>query len=101
MNYSVSKLREAAAKGHGSWLWAAVEAIKQLAEMKDEITSDDVWMMLDGTISTEARSMGAAFKTAMYRGYVRSTDRVRPSARPQCRQRPVRIWLSTVRGEKR
>lgn len=80
------------------WIDHALHAIWCLAVSRDEITTDDVWDEIGHALTThEPRALGAVMKKAAGLGYVRATDRYRPSARAACHARPVRIWASLIR----
>lgn len=79
-----------AANAPPGWIEDGLLAIRRLALTRSEITSDDVWPLVEAV--PEPRLMGALFKEACSRGYIRRTDRVRKSTRPECHCRPIAIW---------
>lgn len=80
------------------WYDHALDAVWALAILLDEITTDDVWDAIGHAASThEPRALGAVMQSAARAGYVKATDRYRPSARAACHARPVRIWASLIR----
>jgi hypothetical protein len=80
------------------WVAHALHAVWCLATTTDEITTDDVWDALGSTTGThEPRALGSVMKRAAALGYVKPTDRYRPSARAACHARPVKVWASLIR----
>ena len=73
-----------------AWLANALTAVRQLADSGHEFTSDDVWRLVP-TLD-EPRALGAVMTVAARRGFIFSTGQYRPSARPICHGRPVKIW---------
>lgn len=83
-------IAQVAANAPAGWLEDGMLAIRSLALTRAEITSDDIWPLVEAV--PEPRLMGALFREAMNRGYIRRTDRVRKSIRPECHCRPIAIW---------
>lgn len=85
------------ANAHDLWLAAAREALDELCATRESFTSDDLWAALDGRdVSThEPRAMGAVLRQAARDGLVAGTRQYRPSVRPACHARPVRVWVVT------
>lgn len=80
------------------WVEHTLHVIWCLAVAHDEITTDDIWGTIGEVAAThEPRALGAVMKKAAAKGWVSPTDRYRPSARPACHARPVRIWQSHIR----
>lgn len=82
------------------WMTLALATIRDLAMIHDTFTTDEVWDALhphdDST--HEPRAMGAAMRRAAKTGWVKATANYRPSARPSCHARPVRVWESRIKG---
>ena len=78
------------------WQARALLVIKDLASLLDDFTTDDVWRFL-GRGSEEGRAMGAAMRTAAFRGWVERTDETRKSERVSCHRRDLRVWRSLLR----
>lgn len=59
-----------------------------------EFTTDDVWTQLGDRAQavTEPRAMGVAMRAAAKAGLIVATPNYRPSHRPACHARPVRVW---------
>jgi len=76
------------------WKAAALDAVRHLARMLPEFTTDDVWVRLRGNAPAEPRALGAVMQHARALGLIEPTDRIRTSARPECHARPVRVWRS-------
>lgn len=87
-----------ASNADAEWVDHALHVIWCLAVQMDEVTTDDVWDHIGHDYTThEPRALGAVMKKAAGLGYVQATDRYRPSARPACHARPVRVWASLIR----
>lgn len=71
----------------------AIRACARLAN-GGTFSTDDVWAFLgDGAESIgEPRAMGAAMRMAAEEGLIEATNEFRPSDRPACHRRPVRLW---------
>lgn len=77
------------------WTVAARRAVAHVAASGRPFTTDDVWAELgaDAGVSThERRALGAVMRWAVKRGICEPTDDYRPSTRPECHKRPVRVW---------
>lgn len=105
--YSPRQLRDRAVEQvdhHADQRWkrAALEATRRLATLLDEITTDEIWGVLDGLdVEThEPRAMGAVIQTASRRGWISKTGRVRQSERPECHARDIAIWKSNIRKDR-
>lgn len=80
------------------WRGETLHLIRCLAVTQDYMTTDDVWETLGDAQSThERRALGAVMQQAARNGWIKPTDRTRPSARPACHARPVRVWQSLIR----
>ncbi len=73
-----------------AWLASALIVVRTLANSGREFTSDDVWLRVP-TLD-EPRALGAVMTVAARRGFIFSTGQYRPSVRPICHGRPVKIW---------
>jgi len=90
----------ASAEADRAWMREAMAAVRHLATVHDEFTTDNVWACLPNDVSThEPRAMGAVMRAAMKEGVIAPLDRYEMSARPACHCRPVRVWKS-LRREK-
>jgi len=77
----------------------AMEAIQKLAKARPQLTSDDVWAVLEkqGVPSPhEPRVMGALFRTAASYGWIKDTETFRKSARKASHRRHIQIWDSKL-----
>lgn len=82
------------------WKEAAAQAIRRLALRLDTFTTDEVWEALAEypQATHEPRALGALMQDAAKLGLIKASANYRPSARPACHSRPVRVWVSLVRG---
>jgi hypothetical protein len=79
------------------WREKAAEAVVAVAAQFAEFTTDEVWAALgEAAGAGDPRAMGAVMEAAAARGAITKTTRHRPSTRPECHRRPVRIWRSLV-----
>lgn len=79
-----------------AWQDAAIREVETLARSRDEFTTDDVWEVLNMP-PREGRQIGALMAACRARGFIEKTDATRPSDRPNCNRRPVRVWRSLIR----
>ena len=94
----VAAIAAASAKADRAWLRAAMAAVRHLATVLDEFTTDHVWACLPNDVRThEPRAMGAVMRDAMKEGVIAPLDRYEMSTRPACHCRPVRVWKSLRR----
>lgn len=82
--------------GSDEWQQEAVAALRQLATRLPELTTDDLWRVLERPDDLEPRAMGAAMRSAVRAGIVERTDRTRKSERVACHRRDVRVWRSLI-----
>lgn len=75
------------------WKRRALDAVRVLAESGQNFTSDDVWARVGSP--REPRALGAVMRDAQRRELCVPTPDYRPSARPECHARPVRVWRGT------
>jgi hypothetical protein len=84
-----------------AWKADALEAIRLTAERLPEFISDDVWetpirhRTEHLAPAREDRALGPVMLAAARRGWIRKTDRVRPSVRSHLSGKPV--WTSLIR----
>ncbi len=89
---------EAAARE--DWKEVALMVVEVVARDRELFTTDHVWAVMPGDVSTpEPRAMGAIMRRAAREGYVTATDRHVLSNRPLCHRRPVRVWRSLIYRE--
>lgn len=77
------------------WVVSARKAVAHVAASGKPFTTDEVWDALgaEWDVSThERRALGAVMRWAVRRGICEPTDDYRPSSRPECHKRPVRVW---------
>ncbi len=79
---------------------AAVKAVVKLAKTKRSFTTDDIWAALpaSATAGVEPRALGAIMTSAQDQGAIKATGRYKPSKRPECHRRPVRVWKSLLKA---
>lgn len=89
-------LQRAEAHADPDWKDKAREIILELARIRVEFTTDEVWGELDaaGLETREPRALGALMREAAANHFIAPTDRYRPSRRVACHGRPIRIWRS-------
>lgn len=81
------------------WKQACRNAIMEIASIKAEFSTDDIWeFMYQNNIEQphENRAMGAVIREAHKLGIIKPTDRYVNSLRPECHRRPIKIWLSLI-----
>jgi hypothetical protein len=81
----------------------SLQAIIVLSETEDEFTTDDVWEYFGENnvgLTHDGRALGGAMKRAEGLGLIAPTDRFVSSERAACHRRPVRVWVSLVKGSK-
>ncbi len=83
-------------RGSGEWQVDAIAAIRQVAAVQPELTTDDVWRALGRDPDVEGRAMGAAMRTGAKLGLIKRTDRTTKSARVACHRRDLRVWVSRI-----
>lgn len=76
------------------WVRAAREALKHVAATKAVFTADDVWheLVRVDVYTHDPRALGAVMRWGVGAGVCEPTDDYRPSLRPECHKRPVRVW---------
>lgn len=89
---AIDRVRENA---DDDWKSEAFCAVFEIAGVKSEFTTDDVWVALGGRCGThDPRAMGAVMTDAASAGICVKSSRVTPSKRKQCHKRPISIWIS-------
>jgi hypothetical protein len=78
-----------------AWKTSALDALRQMAESRPDLTVDDLWETLD-TQPREPRQMTSLILTARSEGWIERTNRHRPSVRAVRHGRPVRVWRSLI-----
>lgn len=76
------------------WKAAAIRVVKGLAARGYTFTTDDVWDALDGldVATHEPRALGAIMRSLSKQKVIIHTGGYTESQRPECHQRPVKIW---------
>lgn len=77
-----------------AWLGAALQAIRRTAERRADFISDDVWADAGLKPTHENRALGPVFQSAARNGWIKKTDRIRPSVRSHMSGKPV--WQSLI-----
>lgn len=80
------------------WKAEARRTIEQLARERSEFTSDAVWE-LGLSKPREARALGAIMRWAQNERLIEATERVDPTAQPNCHARPIRVWRSLLHSD--
>ncbi|MCA9711962.1 MAG: hypothetical protein KDK70_39365 [Myxococcales bacterium] len=82
------------------WQGRAFEALKIAAGIHVELTTDDVWHVLERwqePAPSEPKSMAAVVLRGVREGPIVAADRApRASCRPECKARPLRVWKSLI-----
>lgn len=82
------------------WLSAAVDAVRAVALTQTELTTDDVWGLLDGTPAPhEPRAIANVMLYARREGWIVATDRTARCRRPSRNATTVRVWRSLIGPE--
>lgn len=84
----------------GAWKETALAAVFLCARWLPELTTDDVWALLDDSDESthERRALGGTMRQAARAGWIEATDRTRKSKRPVCHRNPKAVWRSLVFG---
>lgn len=80
--------------GSVEWQDEALLAVEQLARRKPELTTDDLWSVLEPP--AEPRAAGAVMRRAVREQLIERTERTRKSLRVACHRRDLRVWRSLV-----
>ena len=81
------------------WKAEATLAIKEVATVKREFTTDDVWQQLKMHVDAathEPRAMGAMMVSAKKAGICTPLMKFEGSSRISCHNRPIRVWRSCL-----
>lgn len=80
-------------RGNADFVELAVVAIRRVAARNYRFTTDAVWAELQGVDAPrEARALGAAMRIVQAEGLIIPTSEYKPSLRPACHRRPLRVW---------
>lgn len=80
------------------WMQIALEAIRDIAAVRDEFTADDVWQAgLEPP--RESRALGAAFTRLQRDGVIEATAKFKTTARASRHAAPIRIWRSLIKSK--
>ena len=87
-----------ASHADGEWKTVALDAVKQVAQRKSELTTDDVLEILRAqpVATHEYRALGPVMTRAAAAGYIRATDRFFASASVSRHRAPKRVWASQL-----
>ena len=88
-------LVDVAVNADPDWWQHAVNIVRDVAATSFDFTTDDVWCELERrNIATphEPRAIGAVVVAVKRLGLIAPTNRYRPSSRPECHARPIRVW---------
>jgi hypothetical protein len=81
------------------WKLTVAKVIREVATLKAEFTTDDVWLRLKLYVNAathEPRAMGAAMLRASKDGICQPLMRFEQSGRASCHNRPIRVWKSLL-----
>jgi hypothetical protein len=88
-------LVDVAVNADPDWWQNAVNIVRDIAATSFDFTTDDIWCELERrSIATphEPRAIGAVVVAVKRLGLIAPTNRYRPSNRPECHARPIRVW---------
>lgn len=88
-------LVDVAVNANPDWWQHAVNIVRDVAATSFDFTTDDIWCELERrSIATphEPRAIGAVVVAVKRLGLIAPTNRYRPSSRPECHARPIRVW---------
>ena len=88
-------LVDVAVNADPDWWQHAVNIVRDVAATSFDFTTDDIWCELERrSIATphEPRAIGAVVVAVKRLGLIAPTNRYRPSSRPECHARPIRVW---------
>ena len=88
-------LVDVAVNADPDWWQHAVNIVRDIAATSFDFTTDDIWCELERrSIATphEPRAIGAVVVAVKRLGLIAPTNRYRPSSRPECHARPIRVW---------
>jgi hypothetical protein len=82
------------------WLARAIEAVRSVAEVVQDFTTEDVWAEIELPAGLDPRLIGEAMKLAHKESICEPTDRFRQPRSPELKRsyqgRPLRVWRSLV-----
>ena len=88
-------LVDVAVNANPNWWQHAVNIVQDVAATSFDFTTDDIWCELERrNVMTphEPRAIGAVVVAVKRLGLIAPTNRYRPSSRPECHARPIRVW---------
>ena len=88
-------LVDVAVNADPDWWQHAVNIVRDISATSFDFTTDDIWCELERrSIATphEPRAIGAVVVAVKRLGLIAPTNRYRPSSRPKCHARPIRVW---------
>ena len=76
------------------WVDTCMKIVRHLAQLGGRFTTDDVWDLLDetGVWTKEPRAMGAVIRKLAADKVIVGDGEYWVSRRPECHQRPVKVW---------
>ena len=79
------------------WQKRALNAVRYIASVRAEFTTDAVWHIL-GETPKEPRQLGPVMSAAARERVCVATDRTHISTRPENHRRPLTVWESLTFG---
>lgn len=92
-------IRQVAESADPEWMRVALEAVRYIAERREEFTTDAVWYRLEqmgAKVPHEPRALGPLMRVSVTMGLADPTDRTVKSIRKACHRRPLRVWRSRL-----
>jgi hypothetical protein len=89
---AISRVERSASR---AWLDSAWNALYVAIRLRHEVTTDEVWEVLDGwgvAAPAEPRAMGPVMRRAVREGLLVPTSTFVPSAMARNHRRPVRVY---------
>jgi len=82
----------------GTWMAAAIRAIKYLASNNDTFTADDALEIVtrDGYTTKDNRAMGGVMRYCENKGYCTPTEQFVRSTNKKKHASPTRVWASLI-----
>lgn len=90
-------IQQVATNTNPQWAAQCRTIIQHIATTTDTFTTDDIWQALhDADLPTphEPRAIGAILVGMASENLITATNIYRPSARPACHARPIRVWTA-------
>jgi hypothetical protein len=78
------------------WIANGIKAVRLVAEVVEEFTTDDVWSEIERPAVADSRTIGVVMRLAQKESICEPTDSVRPSRFKSHGGRPLRVWRSLV-----